>query len=125
MNSPSALSNVRVLEMAIPYFDPATVDLNRRWLILMSDGAHNSGTHHPNEFIEPTAPAGKSLADKKIKVFAVAYGKRGSADVDIDLLKNIVAGAALGGETHEVFAGALRSTNEAISAATFVLSVAA
>ena len=88
----------RVLAPATSYFatDAASVDGNRRWLLLMSDGAHNSGTHHPYEFVAPpvgTAVAGASLADKKIKAFTVAYGIDGKSDVDLGLMKNIAQGS--------------------------------
>ena len=76
-----------VLAAATSYFstDALSVNADRRWLILMSDGAHNAGTHNPLEFIAPpvgTASAGASLADKNVELFAVAYGIVGYSNVN-------------------------------------------
>lgn len=79
--------------------------LNRRWLILMSDGAHNSGTHQPQEFIAApngTAPAGTSLDDKDISLFSVAYGIDGFTDVNPVLLKELATGSQGGGQFRAV-----------------------
>ena len=94
----------RVLTPAAGYFstDPTEVALNRRWLLLMSDGAHNSGTHHPSEFVEGTALPGDSLLDKNIAVYAVGYGVPGAAEVNQLLLDTIVGGAALGSQSVNV-----------------------
>ncbi|MEV8509040.1 peptidoglycan-binding protein [Actinoplanes sp. NPDC051475] len=69
---------------------------NRRWLILMSDGAHNSGTRNPRDFIA----AGNSPLDRKISIFAVAYGIEGHTDVDHVLLKDLVDTSMLGQIRH-------------------------
>ena len=82
----------RVFAPATSYFgtDALSIDANRRWLLLMSDGAHNAGTREPTEFILPpapgTAPPGTSFSDKKVTLFAIAYGIPGFTDVDHDLL---------------------------------------
>ncbi|MFI6644006.1 vWA domain-containing protein [Streptomyces sp. NPDC050504] len=79
--------------------DPVSVNTGRRWLILMSDGAHNSGTHNPLEFIAPpigSAPLGSSLAEKKISLFSVAYGIEGATDVDHILMKTLSTGSVNG-----------------------------
>ena len=93
---------------------------NRRWLILMSDGAHNAGTHTPLEFIAPpvgSAPAGASLADKNVELFAVAYGIDGHTNVNHVLMKQLATGSLNGGQALNVddettmaatLAGALR-----------------
>ena len=93
-----------VVAPATSYFatDALSINANRRWLLLMTDGAHNSGTHNPLEFIPPsaggTAPAGSSLSDKKIKMFAVGYGVIGYSDVNATLLQQLVAGSYPVGE---------------------------
>ncbi len=69
---------------------------NRRWLILMSDGAHNSGTHNPREF----TAAGNSPIDRNISLFAVAYGIEGHTDVDHVLLKELADASLLGQIRH-------------------------
>ncbi len=108
----------RVLGSATSYFGPNT--FNRRWLILMSDGANNSGTHNPLEFIAPpvgTAPDGTSLAERNIELFAVAYGIEGHSDVNHVLMKQLADGSQAGGQVRNVddqgttataLAGALR-----------------
>ena len=78
---------------------------NRRWLILMSDGAHNAGTHNPLEFIAPpvgTAPPGASLADKNVELFAVAYGIDGHTNVNHVLMKQLADGSLAGGKVRNV-----------------------
>lgn len=98
-----------ILAPATSYFsaDPTDVDVNRRWLLLMSDGAHNSGTVAPRSFVPTsvdsgTAASGASLQDKKIKLFAVGYGIPGAADVDMTLLSDLAAGSLDGGDTEQV-----------------------
>lgn len=96
-----------VLSTATGYFatDPLGVRANRRWLILMSDGAHNGGTHHPREFIAPPkgiAPAGASLEARNISVFAVAYGIENFTDVNHTLLKELCEGSLGGGQLRSV-----------------------
>ncbi|MEU6667888.1 hypothetical protein [Streptomyces sp. NPDC046727] len=97
----------RVLAPATSYFgsDALSVAANRRWLVLMSDGAHNSGTHMPMEFVAPptgTAPPGTSLADRNISMFAVGYGIEGFTDVNHVLLKQLCSGSAGGGQHRAV-----------------------
>ncbi|MFI2508897.1 hypothetical protein [Streptomyces sp. NPDC018972] len=97
----------RVLAPATGYFDrdAPSVATNRRWLVLMSDGAHNSGTHTPTEFIAPptgTAPPGASLAGRHISMFAVGYGIEGFTDVNHVLLKQLCTGSADGGRHRAV-----------------------
>ncbi|MCX5001197.1 VWA domain-containing protein [Streptomyces sp. NBC_00638] len=97
----------RVLAPATSYFDSdaLSVATNRRWLILMSDGAHNSGTHTPTEFIAPatgTAPPGTSMADRRISMFAVGYGIEGFTDVNHVLLKQLCTSSAGGGQHRAV-----------------------
>jgi hypothetical protein len=106
----------RALTPAANYFttDPTGVDLNRRWIILMTDGAENSSVHNSLEFIAPafggTAAPGASLADKKIRVFAVGYGVVGKAEVNYALLEQIAAGSLGGGDKRQVESSGLSAT---------------
>ncbi|MEV6871425.1 hypothetical protein [Amycolatopsis sp. NPDC051128] len=93
----------RVLAPATTYFGPNA--FNRRWLLLMSDGAHNSGTHNPLEFLAPpvgTAAAGTSLAERQVELFAVAYGIDGHSDVNHVLMKQLSSGSLAGGQVRNV-----------------------
>jgi hypothetical protein len=74
------------------YFD-ASADaqtFNRRWLVLMSDGAHNSGPPDPRDFLEPNGEL-PSFGDKRVRALTVAYGDVGATPFEVDpiLLKNI------------------------------------
>ena len=106
----------RALTPTANYFttDPTGVDLNRRWIILMTDGAENSSVHNSLEFIAPafggTAAPGASLADKKIRVFAVGYGVVGKAEVNYALLEQIAAGSLGGGDKRQVESSGLSAT---------------
>lgn len=51
-----------------------------RWLVLMSDGAHNSGATAPSAFY--TSDTVPDFVDKQIRVLTVAYGDPGSSNVD-------------------------------------------
>jgi hypothetical protein len=73
---------------------------NRRWMVLMSDGAHNSGPPEPNEFYRTsegstgcsetgTAPTDQSFLDKGIRVITVAYGDESGLDVVHETLDNL------------------------------------
>jgi hypothetical protein len=91
----------RVFAPATSYFgtDALSINANRRWLLLMTDGAHNSGTHNPVEYILPpngTAAPGTSLLDKKVTLFAIGYGITGFTDVNPTLLQNLAAGSLNG-----------------------------
>lgn len=92
-----------VLAPGTGYFssDGLSVRTDRRWLVLMSDGAQNSGTHLPLECVAPpvgTAPVGSSLAERNIALFAVAYGLDGYSDVDHVLMKQLATGSLGGGQ---------------------------
>ncbi|MCP4590103.1 MAG: VWA domain-containing protein, partial [bacterium] len=78
------------------------IEYNRRWMVLMSDGAHNSGPPDPPEFYRTaeggvscpdpgTAAAGQSFMDKEIGVITVAYGDETGTpfEVDHDLLETL------------------------------------
>jgi hypothetical protein len=93
----------RVLADAPGFFSPDTS--NRRWLLLMSDGANNSGAVAPLSFVVPpagTATPKTSLEGRKIKLFAVGYGIPGSADVDYDLLTKLASGSFENGDIRQV-----------------------
>jgi hypothetical protein len=47
---------------------------NRRWMVIMSDGAHNLGPPHPDDY---SGTNGDSFQGNNIHVFAVAYGDAG------------------------------------------------
>jgi Mg-chelatase subunit ChlD len=107
----------RVLNPATSYFatDAASVASDRRWLVLMSDGAQNAGTHNPRDFIP-------SLAGMNVEVFSVAYGVQGHSNVDHALMRDIAAGSLHGGQyravddsgtTATVLAAALRTAIKA------------
>jgi len=74
---------------------------NRRWLILMSDGKHNSGTHLPAEFMPPALSDTTSMKGRKITMWAIGYGIEGFTDVDHVLLKAL-ADSSLGGQVQHV-----------------------
>ncbi|WP_373500583.1 hypothetical protein [Desulfococcus sp.] len=72
---------------------------NRRWMILMTDGAHNSGPPDPADFYKPsegsgcgiegTALDGRSFVDKGVRVVTVAYGDDTGTDVNHDILNTL------------------------------------
>ena len=93
----------RVFAQPPTYFatDSVSVQANRRWLVLMTDGAQNIGTHQPTEFILPpngTAAAGSSIADQNISLFAIGYGVTGASNVDPTLLQHLVDGSLQSGQ---------------------------
>jgi hypothetical protein len=90
----------RLLTAAAPYYatDATSLDHNRRWLLLMSDGAWNSSPD----------PRGKipGLNAAKIKVYGAGYGT--AMEVDYPTLEAIATGpgSTAGGEVVQVDAGA-------------------
>jgi hypothetical protein len=94
----------RVFAQPPTYFatDSVSMQANRRWLLLMTDGAQNIGTHQPTEYILPafggTAAVGTSIADKNISLFAIGYGITGHSNVNPTLLANLVAGSLQSGQ---------------------------
>jgi hypothetical protein len=89
----------RVMDTATSYFatDQSSIDNNRRWLILMSDGAQNQGTS-PTDFTTPT----DLLSQNKITLFAVGYGIPGHSNVDLDLLTTLASASYGGGQIQAV-----------------------
>ena len=91
----------RVFATASSYFgiDPLSIGANRRWLLLMTDGAHNAGTHAPTEYLPPpqgTAPTGTSLKEKNVETYVAGYGLLGASNVDYGLMQKIADGSAPG-----------------------------
>ena len=96
--------------------DATSIAANRRWLLLMTDGAENSGTHLSKEYILPpngTAAAGTSLSDKRVELFAVGYGITGHSDVNPTLLSQLAAGSLSGGEVRRPDDAGLTATQVA------------
>jgi hypothetical protein len=100
-NTPMGDGMDRVLNSATSYFGN---DLgNRRWIVLMSDGAHNAGTNSPLEFVAPpqgTASEAASLNGRKIQLAAIGYGIKGFSNVQPELLAALQAGSFRGGTTN-------------------------
>jgi hypothetical protein len=92
-------------DQSFGHFNDTTegVDNNERWLVLMSDGAHNSGLH-PDAFYRAdegcpgtgSAGQGESFLDKKVRSITVAYGDPAvtSFQVDHPLLAKIACKSA-------------------------------
>lgn len=82
----------RALTAPAPYFatDANSKSLNKRWMLLMTDGAWNDGG-------DPTAQISE-LAGNKITVFGAGYGTAG--EVNYSVLQAIAAGT--GGQTAQV-----------------------
>jgi hypothetical protein len=71
------------------------VTLNRRFLVLMSDGANNSGPPNPDAFYRTpdggaacagvgTAAVGTTFLDKNVRVLSVAYGDPAATTFEVD-----------------------------------------
>ena len=76
--------------------DQASKDNNKRFLVLMSDGAHNSGPPNPPDFYGDNPTDFPSFKVKKIKAITVAYGDPAvtAFEVDHQLLADISAASA-------------------------------
>ncbi|MER2626763.1 MAG: vWA domain-containing protein [Accumulibacter sp.] len=88
----------RVLTPGANYFS-TNLD-NRRWIVLMTDGAENSSTINSLSFVAPpagTAAPGASLNDKKIKLFGVGFGVLGQEEVNLALIDTLATGSFEGG----------------------------
>jgi hypothetical protein len=73
---------------------------NRRWIVLMTDGAENSSVINSLTFVAPpagSAAAGASLNDKKITLYGVGFGVMGKAEVNLPLIDTLAAGSFGGG----------------------------
>ncbi len=54
--------------------DAQSLQFNRRWMVLMSDGANNCNPPFPTDFYPPGAGPGESLADKHVSTITIGYG---------------------------------------------------
>ena len=93
-----------VFSAATSYFatDALSVAANRRWLLMMTDGAQNAGTHQPTEYILPpggTAVAPNDLFTQNIEMFAIGYGVNGASNVNPALLTSLAGGSYNLGQT--------------------------
>jgi hypothetical protein len=78
---------------------PAEVAKNHRWLVLMTDGAHNSAQNSPPDTVASHDPSNLSAFpaayyatdQKNVKVITVGYGTPGSSDVNWPLLQDVAA----------------------------------
>jgi hypothetical protein len=55
------------------YFSGSNFDRNRRWLVLMTDGNHNSDPPPPSDFFG-NGTAGQGFVPKKVGVMSLGYG---------------------------------------------------
>jgi hypothetical protein len=112
------------------HFDdtPAGIANNERWLVLMSDGAFNSGIH-PDVFYRAdegcagtgSAGDGESFLDKRVRAITVAYGDPAVTAFEVDhaLLAKIAcksAGGALDARADDVGLELLKQFRTAITA---------
>lgn len=51
-------------------FEPET-DAHRRWMVLMTDGNHNAGTLHPNQFYLPDSVV--DFVSKQVRLYSIGY----------------------------------------------------
>jgi hypothetical protein len=89
---------------------PESVLYNQRLLVLMSDGAHNSGPPVPSDFYRTSeggtecvgegtaAEEDQSLLEKGIRVVTVAYGQEPGLDVIHETLETLACKSKSGGE---------------------------
>lgn len=108
------------------------VQFNQRWLVLMSDGKHNSGPPAPADFYRTiegngscpdpgSAAAGQSFVDKNVTVISVAYGDPAltTFEVDHELLELLACksgGQFLDAGADDVGMGLLKAFRGAITA---------
>jgi hypothetical protein len=88
------------MDTATSYFatDQNSIDNNRRWLILMSDGAQNQGSS-PTDFVPPQSGF---LTKNKIALYAIGYGIKGSTNVDLPMLQGLASASYGGGGFYAV-----------------------
>lgn len=68
---------------------------NFRYLLLLSDGAHNAGAIPPTRFYLDDGYA--DFVEKEVRVLTIAYGDEGATNVDYDLLGELAMGGLDGG----------------------------
>lgn len=75
---------------------------NRRAVVVMTDGAHNSpplpGSPKPADFYQAGAGISDALHDKHIQVLGVAYGSEGSPEVDRAAIQTLVTESGAAGD---------------------------
>ncbi len=86
----------RVFGPTTSYFatDSVSTAANRRWLLLMTDGAENIFTpHQAKDYLLPkfggTAAGDTSFVDKKVSLFAIGYGIKTYSDVNDTILQQL------------------------------------
>lgn len=70
-------------------FAPAT-EAHRRWMVLMTDGYHNAGTLHPNQFYMPDAVP--DFLAKQIRLYTIGY-TTAAGGTAVTLLQDLAANA--------------------------------
>lgn len=59
---------------------------HRRWMVLMTDGMHNAGTIHPNQFFQ--ADAIPDFLDKEVRMYSIGY-TTAAGGTAVDLLQDL------------------------------------
>lgn len=75
-----------------PPGNPDARSNNLRWVVLMSDGAHNSGPPNPPDFYEAGPGTNDRFHEKNIRLIGMAYGVDGAApdaNVDKELMETL------------------------------------
>jgi hypothetical protein len=75
------------------YFTTTNFNLNRRWLILMTDGNDNSDPPYPSDFFG-NGTAGQGFVPKQIQVTALGYG---NTDAPVQPVNTVLLNQILGG----------------------------
>ncbi|HVH99850.1 MAG TPA: hypothetical protein VM869_14105 [Enhygromyxa sp.] len=70
-------------------FEPIS-DAHRRWMVLMTDGAHNAGTVHPNQFYLPDTVG--DFIPKQVRLYAIGY-TTAAGGTAVSLLQDLAANA--------------------------------
>ncbi|MGD0608924.1 MAG: vWA domain-containing protein, partial [Streptosporangiaceae bacterium] len=117
-NTPLADGLDRVLTNATSYFstDTLSVAADRRWLILMSDGAQNSG-HLTDPVAVVNSEGGLTATGKRIEIYAVAYGIPGYPGVNPQMMANLQQASLNGGLYSSVGTGTGGTTGTALATA--------
>lgn len=68
-------------------YDSSVAD-HRRWMVLMTDGAHNAGTTHPNDYIDST----NEFTSKEVRLFSIGYTTAATGTA-VDMLKDLAENA--------------------------------
>jgi len=65
-------------------------EAHRRWMVLMTDGAHNAGTVHPNQFYLPDSVG--DFIPKQVRLYAIGY-TTAAGGTAVSLLQDLAANA--------------------------------